>query len=169
LPETPSWYNLSSTQQDELVPLLPTPGTWRVMPGAELPSVFPPTLRTKIASALVIATPTSTGGTYLVFSAHRLDRPRSEIDIQPFALIVHSTGPAASGVYVQHGSWDGRTRRPPAAFWDEVSSSGIGSYFLTEPPTGVREGTLAQLPKGDQGAFDAAVRYIRSRIDGPAL
>src|SRR5205807_1591450 len=124
----PSWVNLSSTQRDELLPLLPTPGTWRVMPGSQLPTVFPGAFRAKIESALVIGAPTSTGGTYLVFSAHRLDRPASAIDIEPFGLIVHATsGPSASGVYIHHGNWKRRTRpAPPLSFWSNVTQSGVG-------------------------------------------
>jgi superfamily II DNA/RNA helicase len=156
---------VKSTQQDELLRSLPSPGSWRIMPGKDLPSVFSPTFRAKIDSAAVIAEPTSTGGTYLVFSARRVDSPARAIDIEPFGLIVHSTGPSASGVYIHHGDWEGRTRRPPPGFWEKVSRSGIGGYYLTSPPWGLREGTLAQLPKGDRGAFDAIVREIRARVD----
>jgi len=73
---------------------------------------------------------------------------------------------SASGVYLHHGNWEGRTRRPPPNFWKEVSRSGVGTYYLTQPPEGLREGTLSQLPKGDRGAFDAVVRQIHARVDG---
>ena len=137
-----------------------------MMPGAALPSVFPATLRAKIDTALVIAAPTSTGGTYLAISADRVDAPDAAIDIHPFGLIVHSTGPSASGVFINHGRWEERTRRPPREFWDEVSRSGIGRYYLTRPLHDAREGTLDQLPKGDEGAFKAVVRHIRAGVDG---
>ena len=136
------------------------------MVGNELPSVFSPAYRAKIDSALAIAAPSSTGGTYLVFSAHRVDRPARAIDIDPFGLIVHSTGASAWGVYIHHGNWEGRTRLPPPSFWNEVERSGIGAYYLTQPPEALREGTLAQLPKRDLGAFNAVVRHIRARVDG---
>ncbi len=95
-------------------------------------------------------------------------RPARAMDINPFGLMVHSTGPSASGVYLHHGNWEGRTRRAPPNFWKEVSRSGVGTYYLTQPPEGLREGTLSQLPKGDRGAFDAVVREIRARVDGKA-
>jgi hypothetical protein len=161
----PNWIKLKSTQQDELLPLLPSPGTWRLMAGSELPSVFPPAYSAKIDSALAIGVPTSTGGTYLIFSARRIDRPAGAIDIDPFGLIVHSTGPSASGVYLHHGGWEGRTQLLPP-FWKEVSHSGIGSYYLSQTPEGLSGGTLAELPKGDLGAFKAVVREIRARVDG---
>ena len=80
--------------------------------------------------------------------------------------MVHSTGPSASGVYLHHGKWEGRTRPAPPGFWTEVSRSGVGTYYLSPPPGGLREGTLVQLPKGDRGAFDAVVRQILARVDG---
>jgi hypothetical protein len=52
------------------------------------------------------------------------------------------------------------------SFWDEISRSGVGNLYLTQPPGGHREGTLAELPKGDLGALTAVVRQIRTRVDG---
>lgn len=164
MPEKPSWINLRSEQADELNALLPSPG-WRLLPGSELPSVFPDTFRAKIDSALLIAAPTSTGGTYLAFSAIRVEPKTREIDIEPFGVIVHSTGPSPSGVFIHHGTWEGRITDPPAGFWEEVSRSGIGDYFLTNPPAALRSGALAELPRGHRGAFDAVVREIRARED----
>ncbi len=165
MPPKPSWLNLRSEQQDELDLLLRPPG-WRLVPGSELPSVFPDSFRAKIDSALVIAQQTSTGGTYLAFSANRVDLRAQAIDIEPFGVIVHSTGPSPSGVFIHHGSWEGRTEYPPPAFWDEVSKSGVGQYFLANPPANLHEGTLTQLPKGHREAFEALVREIRAREDG---
>ena len=153
----PSWINFTTEQREELERILPRSG-WRVMPGSELPSVFPDCLRKKIPSAFVISQPTSTGGTYLVFSANRVDRPAKAIDIRPFGLIVHSTGPGPSGVFVDHGNWKGRSVRPRANFWDEVSKSGIPSKLL--------EGTLPELPVGHRGAVNAVIQQLRAREDG---
>jgi len=123
-----SWINLSGTQQDELHTCVPTPG-WRLVPGSELPSLFPDTFRTKIGSAVVIAAPTSTGGAYLVFSANRVDVKAGALDIEPFGVILHSTGPGPSGAFIHHGTWADRTQDPPEAFWAEVSQSDIAQYF----------------------------------------
>ena len=156
--------NLRSEQQDELDRLL-RPSGWRLLPGRDLPSVFPASFRAKIDSALLIAAPTSTGGTYLAFSANRVDLKARAIDIEPFGVIVHSTGSSPSGVFIHHGTWEGRTTDPPPGFWEEASRSGIGEYFLTNPPEGLRSGTLEQLPRGHRGAFDAVIREIRARED----
>lgn len=163
--DRPSWINLSSNQQDALDRFVRAPG-WRVVTGDELPSVFPDSFRAKIASALIIAAPTSTGGTYLAFSANRADLKARAFDIEPFGVIVHSTGPGASGVFIHHGTWEDRTQCPPGAFWDGVSQSRIAEYFLASPPANRSAGPLTELPKGHAGAFEAIVQEIRAREDG---
>lgn len=161
----PKWISLTREQQDELTRCVPTPG-WRVIPQAELPSLFPKDFRDKVDSALLISAPTSTGGTYLAFSASRVDLKDRAIDLEPVGLIVHSTGASTSAVFLHHGDWDGRTESPSRDFWGEISRSGIGEYYCANPPGGLRQGGLEQLPKGHRGAFDALVREIRARVDG---
>ena len=102
----------------------------------------------------------------MVYSASRVDYKDQQIDIEPFGLIVHATGPSSSGAFLHHGNWEGRSEPPPAGFWDTVARSGIGDYFHSNPPAGLREGTLEQLPIGHRGAFDSLVREIRARVDG---
>ena len=160
----PSWVRITPEQQEELGRCVPTPG-WRIIPTSELPSVFPPAFREKIDSALVIATPTSTGGTYLAYTANRVDFKAQAVDIEPLGLIVHSTGPSSSACFLHHGNWEGRTESPPAGFWEDVQQSGIGDWFRANPPNGLVGGTMEQLPKGHRGAFDSLVREIRGRID----
>src|SRR5260370_27633416 len=104
-----SWLSITSTQRSELA-LIKSPG-WQRVPGHDLPSLFPPSLRAKIDSAVLIAAPTSTGGTYLAYSANRVDG--RNIDVQPFGLIYHSTGPGQYGVFVHHGKWNQRTLPVP--------------------------------------------------------
>jgi len=162
----PNWRSLSDEQQIELSRIAPSPG-WRLIPGAELPSIFPESFRAKIDSAIIISAPTSTGGTYLVYSANRVDSKDRQVDIEPFGVIVHSSGPGSSGVFLHHGGWEGRSEPPPTEFWDAVAESGIGNYFYSNPPHGIREGTLDQLPRGHRGAFDSVVHEIRERVDGP--
>jgi hypothetical protein len=159
-----SWVNLTTEQQEELDRVVPSPG-WRVVPQYELPSVFPENFRRKIDSALMISTPTSTGGTYLAYSANRVDCRARAIDIEPFGLIVHSTGVGSIGVFLHHGQWVERSAPLPPGFWDEVARSGVGEYFQTRPPEGRSQGTLEELPRGHSGAFAAVVRELRRRID----
>ena len=159
-----SWITLTSEQQAELEGCVGTAG-WGMVPQSQLPIVLPEGLRAKTDSALVIVAPTSTGGTYLVTSTLRVDTKDQAIDQEPFGLIVHSTGASPMGMFLHHGDWEGRTEYPPQQFWDEVSESGIGDYFFTNPPSGLLEGTLDQLPKGHRNAFDAVVLAIRAEVD----
>jgi hypothetical protein len=158
-----SWFTLTTDQQRELEVCV-RPGEWRVVPRVELPSVFPESFRVKVDSALVIAAPTSTGGTYLAYSANRIDYRARAVDIEPLGLIVHSTGASSSAVFLHHGTWPNRTDYPPSSVWNELAASSIGDYFLTHPPNGVSEGTLDQLPKGHRGAFDAVIAEIRRHV-----
>jgi hypothetical protein len=87
------------------------------------------------------------------------------IDIHPLGLIVGSTGASDAAVFLDHGGWSGRSQAPPPAFWDRFVESGIGDYFLADPPDGLLEGKIEQLPVGHRGALDALVREIRSRED----
>lgn len=160
----PSWVSLTVQQQAELEQCLPDAG-WRILSPAELPSVFPQSIRAKIESAVLIATPTSTGGTYLAVSANRIDAKARAVDIDPLGLIVHSTGASTSAVFLHHGDWPERTQTPPQSFWDDLSRSGIGNYYCSNPPRGLQAGTLDQLPAGHHGAFDALVKEIRSVVD----
>lgn len=160
-----SWINISTEQQDELNQYTRQPG-WRVVAQGALPGVFPERLRNKIDSALAIAAETSTGGTYLVFSALRVDSKDRAIDMQPLGLIVHSTGVSSSGVFLDHGDWPGRTESAPPEFWEQVNRDGVGDYFYARPPADKTSGTLEDLSIQHRGAFRAAVQAIRNRIDG---
>jgi hypothetical protein len=162
--EKSSWLNITPTQRSELAPIK-APG-WQLVPGRDLPSLFSPSLRAKIDSAVLIAAQTSTGGTYLAYSANRVDG--EDIDVQPFGLIYHSTGPGQYGVFIHHGNWKERTTPVPAGFTEYVSRSGIGGYFMTRPPDGLLSGALDQLPPGHPGAFQAVINQLRAREDSKA-
>jgi hypothetical protein len=161
----PNWLTLSVDQQLEFGLVVPSL-RWRIIRQAELPSVFPETFRARIDSAVMVSTPTSTGGVYLAYSANRIDFKDRRIDIEPFGLMVHSSGPSSSGVFLHHGNWPERTAPASDHFWDLVGESGIGDYFHSHPPGGLREGSIEQLPRGHRGAFDALIQEIRFRVDG---
>jgi hypothetical protein len=91
----PNWLTLSVAQQLEFDLVVPS-SQWRIRQ-AELPSVFPVTFRARIDSAVMVSTPTSTGGVHLAYSANRIDFKDRRIDIEPFGLMVHSSGPSSSG------------------------------------------------------------------------
>ena len=159
-----SWRHLTTDQQFELEELMPVSG-WRVIPGSELPSVFPDDFRSKLDSALVMVEPTDTGGTYLITNAIRPDFKDKALDHEPFGLIVGDTGAGSIGVFVHHDTWSGRTEYPPEEFWEEATTSGVGNYYLAVPPSGSTSGSLDELPKGHRAAFDVIIESLRRQID----
>lgn len=110
---------------------------------------------------MLIASPTSTGGIYLVFNNYRIDYKTGMIDQQPFAIIPHTTGMASMGCFVNHGDWEGRSFAPPADFWVHVRESGVGNYFFSLPLAGKISGSLDELPAGDRNAFYEITERIR--------
>jgi hypothetical protein len=163
--DKPSWRELTPGERDELTAGMGSRG-WRIVLGEELPRVFPESFREKITSAVRIVEPTSTGGQYLAYSAERIDARDGAVDIEPFGVIVHSTGAGPSGVFVHHGDWSGRTRPLPPDLCTVIASSEVRNYIGAVPPSGRTEGTLDELPLGHRGAFDAVVRRLRAREDG---
>ncbi len=157
-----TWVRLNADQQQGLTNLSRTPG-WRVVPTKELAPILPPGLVPKLDALMLVAEPTSTGGIYLMLNALRVDR--DEIDQQPLGVIVSSTGASSSGVWVDHGRWEGRTIDLPDDFLDTVDSSTIGSYYYANPPSGMREGDLDQLSGGHREAFAKVTGLLRSRKD----
>ena len=155
-----SWLDLTSTQQAEIDAVARTNG-WRIVGHGDLPTVLPVSFREKIDSAVVIASGTTSGVTYLVYDNLRVDVNDDAIDHDPFGIVVYSTGASPRGMLLHHGDWDGRTEQPPDSFWDYVRDSGIGDYFYTNPPSGQSTGTLENLPNGHRGAFEAVVERIR--------
>jgi hypothetical protein len=158
---SPSWVSLTAVQQAELDQFARIPG-WRLLSQESIPSVFPDSFKRKLDSAIMIAAPTSSGGTYLVCNALRADSRTRAVDQEPFAIIFHSTGADPSGMFLHHGNWPERTQPAPPGFWTHVQESGVGNFFLTNPPSGLTSGALAQLPAGHREAFDSAVSYYRS-------
>ena len=156
-----SWINLTPAQQREIDQHSIKSG-WKILPRETLPSFFSSDFREKLDSAMMIAAPTSTGGTYLVYNALRVDIKDSAIDQEPFSIIVHSSGPSPSGMFIHHGNWEGRTYNPPKVFWDQVRESGVGNYFFSHPPLGITSGTHDQLPEGHREAFEQSINRIRT-------
>ncbi len=157
-----NWVRLNAAQQDGLTSLAKSPG-WRIVPTSELAPVLPPRLVPKLDAVMVVAEPTSTGGVFLMLNALRVDG--EELDQQPFGVIVSSTGASSSGVWVDHGSWKGRTVDLPNDFFEVVDESSIGSYYYANPPSGVREGSLVQLSGGHPEAFAKVTALLRARKD----
>ena len=157
-----SHVRLSEAQRAELQAHLPLSG-WKLLSVAELPSVFAVSLQQKIDSALLIASGSSDGTTYMVFNAFRVDTKAAAIDQEPFGIVFSGSVPEYDGVFIHHGDWTGRTSSPGPDFWNQVLHSGVGGFFLTNPPEGKLSGTLDELPTEHQAAFESVVKKIREK------
>src|SRR5271166_1838345 len=164
MPAKESWKQLDADQIQEwrnLTSDYPGQPYYKHLTPQELPSGIPPTLRSKINHAILMASGTPQGEVMLVCDLCRADKDRKGrvIDQQPFALVLDGHGNAPSGMYLHHGDWDkDRTFRPPQSFWDAVDQSGLGRYFYPEIPAGRDSGFLSDLPVSSYGnAFQEMV------------
>ena len=158
------WLDLTPEQRNEIAPYYGTRG-WRRISPSELPSFVPDLLRAKIVSALAITAETSTGGTYLVFSARRFDPRDMAFDNQPAGAMLHMTGASTEAVFIDHGDWPLRTELVPSALMDLLMRDGVAEYLFAVAPAGKQEGTLAELEMPHREAFDVTVAAIRGRVD----
>ena len=94
-------------------------------------------------------------------NAVRVDEKVGMLDHEPFAVSVLSSGASTGGIFVHHGDWEGRSEAAPTGFWDKVEESGIGDYFLANPPSNSTGGALGDLPTSHQNAFYRSVELLR--------
>lgn len=160
-----SWIRLNDDARAELSQYSRTVG-WTRLTAEKLPLAVPLSLRAKIDSAVAITTPTSTGGTYVVFSMWRRDTKDSAFDNEPFGLIVHSSGASEAALFLHHGDWEGRTERVPEHVWDEIEHAEIGNLLWAKPPLDQSNGQLSDLVgTPHDGAFQAMIRRLRIDAD----
>ncbi len=129
------WIDVKHQQVQELIALKQQikcdPG-YMVLSQDELPSVISAALQAKCPEALLMSSTTANDTTILVCNLYRVDQKDFALDQQPFAVAVTSTSTASSGLFIQHGNWDGRTNyNVPQAFWDIVAASGVGAVGPT--------------------------------------
>jgi hypothetical protein len=155
-------FELSPEQIARLRDLVPE-RRWAVLSSTELNGVLPDRFLAKVDSVIAVASPTSSGGTCLLFNALRVDEPARLVDQEPLGLFLRSTEENSTGVLVHHGSWDDRSWKASSELWRGVAESGIGNYFLTNPPEGRHSGTLEELPRGTAGALDHVLKALRDR------
>ena len=155
------WKPLVASETEEWRALLPSgvnDPSYRYIEPREFPSSIPESLKAKLDSAVVMASGSPGGTTYLVCNLNRIDRKDDAVDQQPFALAFDANGEVASGVYINHGNWPGRTQRLPAEYTAHVQASGIGKYFIPTIPEATREGLLSDLSESShRHAFDKVI------------
>lgn len=78
-----SWFTLTTTQCKEIENVGMRSG-WKLLSQESLPSVLPLDFRKKVDTAVMIAAPTSTGGTFLVYNNLRVDHKTAAVDQHAF-------------------------------------------------------------------------------------
>ena len=154
-------FSVSPEQKRRLRALLPDAG-WSILSSTELSGLLPEPYLAKLDSVIGVSSPTSSGGTCLLFNNLRVDARAHLIDQDPLGMFA-STGTSSAAVLVHHGDWDERSWEASSGLWREVQEAGIGKYYLSNPPAGRRSGTLDELPGGTAGALENVLRALRER------
>lgn len=156
-----SAFSVSAEQKRLLRAVVPEAG-WSILSSTELGGLLPEAYLAKIDSVIGVSTPTSSGGTCLLFNNLRVDERTRLIDQDPLGMFA-STGASSTAVLVHHGDWDQRSWEASSGLWREIQESGIGKYYRSNPPVGRQSGTLQELPDGTSGALDTVLRALRER------
>ncbi|MFI5168085.1 MAG: hypothetical protein ACHQQS_15870, partial [Thermoanaerobaculales bacterium] len=153
--------SITTEQREEWVALSRASGSgwWRIQKG-DYPSFVPATMRAKLDGGVMVVSGSTSGTTYVMFGAERVDPPVSKLDIQPFGIVMFSSGAAPGMAVIHHGGWPQRSTPLPADFFSVASSCSTGSYFFARPPEGKTSGTLDELGPGHKGAFEKIVRAL---------
>lgn len=118
-------------------------GRWKKVSPSRLSGIVPASpLLNKANSVLVMA---SASANFSVFVANiiRVDMRASALDQEPYIAVFDHSASAASGGFVHHGNWSGRTTLPGKEFFDGLSASGIQAHF-----------PLADMPPSSSGRLD---------------
>lgn len=163
----PSWEELTSSQIEDLVSLVPDPSFYAWKPGTEAPLWLP--FRSKIVDMLCLRSDTSSGFFFMA-NGRRLDYDRAKglwvLDQEPFLLAVlpDNNLSLASGMYVHHGNWTGRTRPLPT----HVASAFLGTpvaslYPLPDAPPQVY-GPITELAHSPwEDAFKVGLKRLAGK------
>lgn len=125
-------------------------------------------MQPKLDGGVWVVSGSSSGVTYLMFGAERIDKPADSLDIQPFGVAVFSSGASTGMALVHHGGWLDPSVRLPADFAQIASSCSTGSHFFSRPPEGKTSGSVDELGPGQKGAFDHILRTLAPRSSGGA-
>jgi hypothetical protein len=161
--------SLSSSHRDECerVSRASGSGWWRVSK-SDIPSFVPSGMRAKLDGGLWVVSGSSSGVTYMMFGAERVDLPADSLDIQPFGMAVYSSGASGGMALIHHGGWISRSAALPTDFGSIASSCSSGSYFFSRPPEGKTSGTLDELSPGHKVAFDRILAALTPPSTGSA-
>lgn len=156
-------FEINANQVTELAAIVKNGDGFRVVGPSDFPSFLPRTLIPKLDSATRIVSGSAGASPVILYNFRRIDG--SEIDQHPYGAMIVSGSYAISSSFLDHGNWP-TTQRTTAITKEHaahLSASGIGNYFLQHPPEGKISGSLKELLKTDQEAFD---QFLLSAING---
>ena len=110
-------------------------GVWKEIEPGMLSGLIPSGLLDKTNSVFVMASGSPQVSAF-VANLNRVDMSSSAIDQEPYIAVFDHSASTASGGFVHHGNWHGRTTNPDKDFFDAITASGIQAYYpLEEMPT----------------------------------
>ena len=124
----------------------------------QFPTFTPPSFRDKCDSATRIVSGSGGDCAVVVYNFRRLDK--SSVDEDPFAYLIVSGSQIVSGSFLGHGSWPGRTTPVSPGLAAHISGSGLGGYFLANPPDGKLSGSLSELTGSNASAFQELMSHL---------
>lgn len=140
-------------------------GSWHIVSPSALSGLIPHTLLSKANSVLVMASASPQVSAF-VANINRIDRPARAVDQEPYIAVFDHTESSASGGFIHHGNWQGRTHRPEPDFFDAISASGITVHYPLKELPESGSGLLNDLDVDSQNeAFWAALSGITNEYD----
>lgn len=160
-----SWFDTIGENRrvwDQLCP----PGEFRIVSPNSIPPIVPRELLAKADSVLVVASGSPEGQILYMANVHRVDSRAGAVDQEPFGLVFHGSSPGSAGCLLHHGSWTGRTTKPPPDFWQALTSSGIGNCYPIKELPSKTAGPITDLNVPSQhDAFRALVSRLKDDLD----
>ena len=103
------WIEIPEESKNEWIELCP-PNHYRYVRPDDLPLPIPDDLKRKCNNAVLIASG-EVGGSVVYYMANlnRYDTNSCAIDQEPFGFAIISGEVQASGCFIHHGNWEGRT------------------------------------------------------------
>ena len=124
-------------------------GSYRTVAPDLLENLLPHDLLSKTNSVVVMASGSPHASAF-VANLNRVDVPDHAVDQQPYIVTYSHDDSSASGGFIHHGNWPGRTERPGKQFFDGISASGIQAFYpLSQMPISA-SGNLADLEVDSQ-------------------
>ena len=131
----------------------------------DLPSAIPLGLAGKMDSAVFVVSGSAGDRAIAMWNGYRIDQRPQAVDEHPIAIMMISGSVQPEAVILDHGGWDGRTTPLSDEHKRYILNSGVGDYFLSQPPEGVPSGSLGQLSPGRRDAFEQCVNELEIMIE----